>query len=89
MLIVESSDKKYKIVSVNTEGWFFYEPPIQKEGEGIFISIDDSLVLSLAEELKMDKERLIRSRKAAEILLVRLINSLKDKKKKQEAYALV
>jgi hypothetical protein len=88
MLIVESPDRRYKIVSLGKDGWFFYRPPVQSEGEGIFISIDDPLVTSLAEELRMDRKKLTGSRRAAEILLIRLISKVEGIRKKSEAYAL-
>lgn len=81
MVIVQSKDLNYKIVSLGSEGWFFYTPPLHIESTGIFISLDDPVVKTIAEELKLEAAALPKSTKAAEMLLQRLINIVEEKRR--------
>lgn len=74
MVIVATADRKYKLVSVAHEGWLFYTPPIDSPENEFFISIEDPMIVQIAELLQEDPEKLPASRKAAEILLEKLIN---------------
>jgi|GEM_PF-5858679 len=81
MVVVTSSDGRYKIIGLTGQGWYFYSPPITNPAYEFFVSIDDHLAFQVAELLKLTPEAATRNQIAAEVLLEKLINLKSDRSK--------
>lgn len=81
MIIAVSEDRKYKLVAVGQEGWYFYSPPIENPEVEMFISVDDPLAVQVAEMLGADPKMLTGSYEAATLMLKKAISQIKRQTK--------
>lgn len=87
MIVVASSDMRFRLVAIENEGWYLYAPPIDNPSSELFISVDDPLILQIAETLGLTPLHLTVSRRAAELILERIVNLIESEKESRRSLA--
>lgn len=77
MIIVENRALNLRIVTVGKSGWLIYTPPLEKDENPFFVPVDDPAVISLAEQVGVMPEALLKSKELTGVLLEKFCNTRK------------